>query len=462
MSETSAKAMQLSERTRRRVAALARSLTINTATNRNDRDEEEARLRQWQELLPALFPLVHQFLERHAPDAYRLVYRWPASPQASPQSPPVLLMAHYDVVPADPKDWSCDPFGGEVRDGAVWGRGALDNKLSHIALLQAVEELLETGFQPNRPIYLAFGGDEEVGGRRGAQRIAAEFAEQGVRFATTLDEGAIVAQGMLPGLDGAVGLIGCGEKGHINVELTADSGGGHASNPPHPDSGLHLARTLHRVLRKRQPVRRCSTVTDFIRALGRQFSGVSGWLLRSYPMTAPLVHRVLSRLPETDAMLRTTQALTMLRGSDAPNVLPRVVQANLNMRLLPGARVEETLQSLQGRVGTSTNVALAEGLDNNEAPPESPASGPAYSLLRESILHVWPGIPVLPYLVTATTDSRHYAGVSDTVYRFLPFELTKSDLKGIHGVDEHVSIANVDRAVDFYDGYIRRISEAQL
>ncbi len=418
---------------------------------------------RWQRTMVDLFPAVHRHLRYDAPDPFRLTYRW--YPEERDDRRPVLLMAHYDVVPASPEGWTCDPFGGDIRDGAVWGRGAIDDKLSHIAILRAAEELLQEGFRPTRPFHFAFGGDEETGGRRGAAVIARSYAEEGVRFAMTLDEGAIVARGALAGLDAPVGLIGCGEKGHINVRLSVPGGGGHAATPTRFDASVALAEALRRLFAHPLPTRRTATVDSFVRTLGRYLPGARGLLLRVYPATAPAVRAVLSRTPETDAMLRTTRAVTMLSGSDAPNVLPRRVSATINLRLLPGQTIDETLALLRRRVRgrhRPVEIALAPGWDNNEAPSESPTDGPWYDLVRRSILNIWPDIPILPYLVTATTDSRHYAAVSDCTYRFLPFELSPDDLVGIHGVDEHIAIENIHRAVEFYRRFIVHCDEMRV
>ncbi|MFP4210716.1 MAG: M20/M25/M40 family metallo-hydrolase [Alkalispirochaeta sp.] len=451
---------------------LAAGIRIPTVAQPDNPIEERARLEAWQSLMVDLFPRVHATLTVEASDPYRLVYRWdPSGGDTGSTRRPLLLMAHYDVVPADGEGWSVDPFAGVIRDEAVWGRGALDNKLSHIAILQAVEELIESGFTPTRPVYLAFGGDEEIGGGRGAHEIAETFRERGIRFAVTLDEGAIIADGIVPGVASPVALIGCGEKGHVNFRITVTSRGGHASNPPPHDAAVTFARVLSRLLGRRMRPRRTATVTAFIRAFGTVLGGINGGLLRGYPATAPLVHRVLAASPETDSMIRDTQVLTMLSGSDAPNVLPRTLRGNINVRLLPGSTVDGVLADmkrriersvLRGSLSGSVTIEPAPGVDNMEAPPESPASGPAYDTLSRVIATVWPGTPVLPYLVTATTDSRHYASVSDTVYRFLPYVLTREDIAGIHGVDEHVRLENIDRAVAFYRTWIETHDGADL
>ena len=424
-----------------RIAALRAALRVRTE------EQNRAGLVEWRGFLASCFPSTHATLRHEFHNTYALAYRW--EPRGDASDAPILLAAHYDVVPAPETGWSVPPYAGEVRDGYAYGRGAIDDKLSHVSIMIAVEELVREGWAPTRPVYLAFGGDEEVGGTRGAVQMAERFAARGIRFALTLDEGAAVVRGMMPGLVGPVGLIGCAEKGHVNVVVTLKTRPGHAATPPRPDSSYELARVLAQL--RPFPIRVPETTRAFIRALGSVVAGRTGLFLRRYPLTAPLVHRLLSRRAETDAMIRSTLALTMIEWSDTPNVLPRTIKFNLNLRLMPGESIELALRRLRIALhGLPVEIELAPGPDNNEAPPESPSSGPMYRAIETSIHSVWGKIPVLPYLVTSTTDSRHYASISDAVYRFVPMELTPDDLERIHGVDERVSVADIDRAVAFY------------
>ncbi len=146
-----------------------------------------------------------------------------------------MLLAHLDVVPAEitpAARWTHPPFAGEIADGFVWGRGALDDKIAAVSLLEAAEHLLATGFKPRRTIYLAFGHDEEVGGRQGAARIAAALGGRGVRAELVLDEGLAITRGLLGGIDRPVALVGVAEKGFADVAVTAQVTGGHSSMPP--------------------------------------------------------------------------------------------------------------------------------------------------------------------------------------------------------------------------------------
>ena len=151
-----------------------------------------------------------------------LLFRWPGS---DPGLAPILLMGHLDVVPVEPGTearWTHPPFSGAVDGAFVWGRGALDDKVSVLGLAEATELLLREGFAPRRTVYLAFGHDEEIGGNHGAAAIARTLGERGVRLAFTLDEGmGIVQRGLVPGLDGDVALVGIAEKGYVSLELAA-------------------------------------------------------------------------------------------------------------------------------------------------------------------------------------------------------------------------------------------------
>lgn len=435
----------------RRVDALVAAVQARTVSNPNDEQFEREAWSAWQQRLTTLFPTVHATLERLVLSEYALIYIWNRSALDLTTADPVLVMAHYDVVDADPDGWEDDPWAGTIRDGAIWGRGTIDDKLSHIAILQAVEELLERGYAPERPIVLAFGGDEEVSGRRGAGAIATFFRERGVRFATVLDEGAIVAEGMFPGVDAPIGLIGCAEKGHVNVHLSAVTTGGHAAHPPRRDAVQRLAQAIRSVSTQRSLIRRTATIDALVTTLGSYIPGITGAIMRLYPLTAPLVHRALSKRPETAAMLKSTKVVTMIEGSEAPNVLPQRAWANINARLLPGDSIDTLLDLTRRRTRRyGVEAHLSPGWDNNEAPPESPVDSVWFDTIARSIRTVWGDIPVVPYLVTATTDSRHYTDITDTTYRFVPVQLTASDLSGVHGKNEHISIENVHRAVSFY------------
>ena len=178
------------------------------------------------------FPLVHQHAERELIAGYSLLFTLPGSDDSLK---PVLFAGHTDVVPVDAitlDGWTHSTFDGTIADGKVWGRGAIDDKLTVLALLEALELLLGDGFTPERTIYLAFGHDEEVGGREGAAAIVEHLAAQGVELEYMIDEGGVVTEGMIRGIDRPVAIIGVAEKGYANSRLIVEEAGGHSSQPP--------------------------------------------------------------------------------------------------------------------------------------------------------------------------------------------------------------------------------------
>ena len=180
-------------------------------------------------------------MERVLLGDYTILYRWPGSDATLP---PILLTAHYDVVPVLPGTedlWTHQPFAGDIADGIVWGRGTLDDKSAVVAQLEAATLLLKAGFKPARTVYFSFGHDEEVGGTRGAAEVAAYLAEQKVRLAWSLDEGSFVLDGLLPGVKPLMAAVNVAEKGSVTLQVVAKGAGGHSSLPP-PQTAVGVLR----------------------------------------------------------------------------------------------------------------------------------------------------------------------------------------------------------------------------
>lgn len=434
-------------------AALAELIALDSVASAGDGEPDRSSLARVAPLLARHFPRAAAALEPIPFDECALCYRLAGHDQSKE---PILLTAHFDVVPADPEGWRHAPFAGTVDDDGVHGRGALDDKGSLVSIVAAVDRLVADGFTPVRDLYLAFGGDEETGGLRGAARIARWFEDHGITFACMLDEGSAIVERMLPSLRRPVALIGCGEKGHANIEVHVTGGAGHAAAPPRAQAGAILARALHRILRRRLPVHRIPLVSRFVRELGRTVGGTLGAVLRFYPVTAPIVDRVLAGGPETDAMLRTTVALTVLGGSSATNVLPGDAWANLNVRLLPGVAMTEAVEALRRRVADPrVEVRLSDGWDNNDAPPSSSPDTRWFAALSAALRDAYGPVSVIPYLITATTDSHHYRRCARTTYRFVPMRLGPEQLATIHGTNEWISHDNLARMVTTYAAFIR-------
>lgn len=429
----------------RRLAEALRRPTVSW--QEPERFDREA-FRAMQSVLEESFPRVHAALSLERVGELSLLYTWRGT---EPALRPVLLMAHQDVVPVAPGtegDWRHPPFGGEIADGFVWGRGALDVKSALMGILEAVEMLLGENFRPRRTVYLAFGHDEEVGGREGNARTAALLRGRGVRLEYVLDEGGQIAEGIVPGLRGPVALVGVAEKGFASIDLTARGEAGHSSMPPREPAAVLLGRALVRLCESPFPPRLDFTARMFAH-LGRRLAFGRRLLFANLGLFAPLAARLLSRAPKMNAALRTTVAPTLLRGGIKENVLPAEVSATVNVRIMPGESVAGALEGVRRRVADG-RIALTLRPGATEPSPVSAVGSPAWKLLRRTILEVAGDVAVAPYLVVGATDSRYYAGLSENVFRFLFNRLGPEDLKRIHGTDERIAVANYAEAVAFY------------
>jgi carboxypeptidase PM20D1 len=438
--------------------ALARAIRIETVSlSREAPPAGDAFDALWLEL-ETLFPRVHAAggLERERVATWSRLYRWPGR---DPSLAPLLLLAHTDVVPIDPgteEAWSEPPFSGVVAGGEVGGRGAIDDKGSLVAILAAEEDLLAAGFVPQRTLLLGFGHDEEIGGDDGARAIAETLAERGVHPALVLDEGGVVSEGMIPGLD-LVALVGVAEKGSVSLSLVAEAPGGHSSMPP-PQSAVGIAAAAVRTLETRPPPARLGATTRAtLYALAPELSWLPRLALGNADLlTWPLL-RVFRTNPALDAAVRTTTAATVIHGGAKANVLPKRVTATVNFRILPGDSVDGVIEHARLAISDErVRIQIAPGTSPREPSPESPAEGPAWDLLQGAIAARFPDAVVAPYLVLGGTDARHFTPICDDVYRFLPFRMTPESRTRMHGTDERLAVEDLANAVGFYRELIRR------
>lgn len=402
------------------------------------------------------FPLVHDRAEMTIISDYSLLFHVAGS---NPGLKPVLFMGHMDVVPVDDvtlPEWTHDPFAGTVADGMIWGRGTIDNKLSVMSFLEATEALLADGFEPSRSLYLSFGHDEEVGGRDGAREAAKYLEEQGIEFEFVLDEGGLVGEGLMPGVDRPVAVIGVAEKGYVNLRLRVDAPGGHSSQPP-PQTALGtLSRAVVKVEDNPFPaeltyIRQTFDAIAPYSTFGNRLAMANTWLL------APVIKSSLLGDKKSAATMRTTTAATMASGSSKSNILPTRAEAVVNFRILPG----ETAESVRDRVieiidDDRVNVIMESAINPS---PVSPTDTPGYELLARTIRGFDDNILVAPYLVQGGTDAKYFYSVSPNVYRFIMARATPDTVRRIHGIDERIPVDDYLTAIRFYNAVIRQATE---
>jgi len=442
------------------VSRFSEALTYPTVSHQEEDNRQPEIFLAFHDFLERSFPAAHATLNRETVNELSLLYRWQGQ---EPSLEPVLLMGHMDVVPVIPgteEDWQYPPFGGQIADGQIWGRGALDDKSSLMTILEAVEHLVLVGFQPRRTLYLAFGHDEEVGGHEGARIIAETFQERGVEtFAMVLDEGGFIGEG-LTGLDGKVAVIGIAEKGFVSLELHVESKGGHSSTPPdHTALGI-LSKAVTQLEEDQFPARLDGTTETMLTYVAPEMPFIARLLIGNLWLTRPVLTRLMLMDTSSAAMVRTTTAVTIMNGGVKENILPIEARAVVNHRIIPGETVESVSQRVREVIDDERISVTPLGWTGEPSPVSDPES-PAFEILGRTLLEVAGDdtIIVTPFLVIGGTDAKYYSGRSDSVFRFLPVSSDGDVMAMVHGTNERIDIESLELAVRYFAQLIRNTDE---
>lgn len=438
-----------------RLSAAIRFKTISFQQPENSGSEEFLRLRAF---IEKSFPLVRQRLTKETVGDYSLIYTWQGQDR---RLKPILLMAHMDVVPVDPtteSSWHHAPFSGDVADGYIWGRGAIDDKASVMGILEAVENLLANGFHPQRTVFLAFGHDEEIGGAGGAAKIAALLRSRGVELEYVLDEGLNIFTGIIPGFAAPVALIGVAEKGYLSLQLTVETPGGHSSAPPQRTAISSISRAIQRLEARPFPSRLSGPTREMFEFLGPEMAWGKKLALANLWLFNPLVRKQLAASPLTNAAIRTTVAPTVFNAGVKDNVLPSKATAVINLRLLPGETIDGATAHVRAAID-DPNLKITPLPVQMEPSNVSDIESPSFALINRTIRETAPEALVAPALLVAATDSRHYRALTGNIFRFLPISLGPEDTQRYHGIDERIAIQDYERCVRFYAQLIRNSNQ---
>lgn len=426
---------------------LAESIRFQTVSNQDPGQNQPG---EWDKLhgwLAATYPKAHAAMQREMLGK-TLVYTWPGS---DPAAQPVIVMAHQDVVPVTPgteKDWKYQPFAGTIAEGAVWGRGAIDDKGSLVALFEAMEALAAQGFKPKRTIYLVSGHDEEAGGS-GAAEAAKLLASRKVKALFTIDEGGIITTDT-PIINQPAMMIGVAEKGYVTLRVRADAPGGHSSMPPKEIGTINLAKALIAIHENQFPLELRGPAAGMIDVFAAKAGGMTKVAAANKWLFGGLIKKQMGDSPTSAALLHTTIAPTMLQGSPKENVLPQSAEALINYRIAPWDNSAKVLERARGAAkDLPVKVDFTERAPR-EPTPVSSSTSLGWQLIVASARAGHPGLVAAPYLVVAGTDSRSMTPVSDDVYRFAAISLATSETKMIHGTNEHITLKNLESAIAFY------------
>ncbi len=441
------------------IKRLSKAIRLKTISSQEDSKMELKPFLDFQILLEKSYPAIHNNLKKEVINQYSLLYKWPGK---NPKLEPIALLAHFDVVPVEPgtqDEWTFEPFSGEVADGFVWGRGTLDMKGSLMAIMEAIEKLLTNGFSPERTIYLAFGHDEELGGTQGAEQIMACLKKQGVQLSYTLDEGKSVLNKEISPSKKILAVIGIAEKGYLTLKLSATGLGGHPSVPPFKTSIGMLCKAMNRIEKKRMSATLTEPVDAFYHYIGPDMTFYKKMLFANKWIFKHFILFILGKSENTNAMIRTTSAPTMMLSGVKENVLPSKAHLLINFRILPGDTIKKVVEHIKKVIDDDAiTIEIFKNIISEPSPISSTDSNGFFNI-QKTICQVFPDATVSPSLVLGTTDSRHYIEVSRDRYHFTPFVFGSKDSSRIHGTNERISIKGYIRAIQYYIQLLKNSAE---
>ena len=437
----------------RAVARLQALVRIPTVSRADAAEEDTEAFEAFLAELRTQYPLLHERLELTPVTDHGLLFRWAGHDAARP----VVLMAHLDVVPVDgDATWQHPPFGADIVDGEIWGRGTLDDKGSLAGICEAVERLLERDFVPAQDVWLSFGCDEEVMGVAAPAAVAI-LRERGVTPWFVLDEGGAVAHDAFPGVEPPIAVVGVTEKGVTSLELRVDGRGGHASTPVRMDATARLARAILRLDKHPFPASAPAPTVELMQRMAPHAPAALRPLMANAARLRPVLTRALVAAgAESAAMTRTTAAVTTLSGSPALNVIASTAKAGVNVRIMVGDSVASVLAHV--RKAVDDKRVQVSVLEAGEPSPVSPTDDDAFRLLESTIVEAFPDAVPAPYVMMAATDSRFFTEICERVYRYTPFRMTKAQRQAIHSYDEHLGVEAFAEGVLWYQRLIERIA----
>ncbi len=395
-------------------------------------------------LLPKLYPDIYSVLEIKTFNGRGILFKWKGKMSESAS----VMMSHFDVVPVNEDLWDVPPFEGVIKDGVLWGRGAVDTKITLNGVMYGANCLVKNGFVPENDVYFAFSGEEEINGPF-PKEVVDYFYENNINISLVLDEGGAVVNNVFPGVKQPCGLVGIAEKGMIDVLYSTKSNGGHASAPkPHTPVGV-LSKACVSVENKPFKMRITKPVKEMFNVLGRYSTFVYRLIFANLWCFSWILDLISKKSGgEMNALLRTTVAFTQMKGSSASNVIPPESSMVSNVRINPAETVESVIEGLKKNVDdNSVEISAIHGTNPSRI---SVIDSDGYRKVESAIASTFKGAIVAPYLMVQCSDSRHYGKISDKVYRFSASDFTGEERSCVHGNNERIRVDAIKRSVEFY------------
>lgn len=435
----------------RAVERFQNMLRLPTVWGEQDPDADHAPFDAFVPTMRNLYPRVFENLELTMFETYGIMLKWKG---VNSTLAPAVLMAHHDVVSADPAGWTHDPFSAVIEDGKIWARGAVDTKCILAALFEAVDVLLSEGYVPPRDVYLCSSNCEEDNGQT-TPAMVAHFKERGITPAFVLDEGGAVIDNPPLGVTCPFAVIGVTEKGLFNAFVTTNAPGGHAATPSRDDATAKLVSALDEVQKNPPTAKLAKPIEVMLKELAARGSFGLRLVFGNLWLFRPLVLRILKSNHETAAMVRTTYALTQLAGSPSANIIPKQATATVNVRVDPSESVAAALARFKSHFDTETQFEVRSAI---EPSPVSPFENDAVFDYLRSVTHsVYPDAGIAPYIQSSCSDSRHFARICPHTYRFAGILFRGDQRTRVHGQDENLDVDAFKRGVGFYTEFIRHL-----
>lgn len=455
------------------VKRLSEAIQIPTVSTVNYDETNFDSFEKFQQFLQKSYPLIYEKMEFKTVNKHGLIFHWKGKDSSKK---PLLFLSHYDVVPVNNYDfnnpqaytpifnlkgkatpltsyqdsWTYPPFSGAVDNGRIYGRGTLDMKGMLISILEAADQLLMQNYQPEQDIYFAFGHDEEVSGRQGALKIAEYFKQNNIEFDAVYDEGGFVVSpdSVIKGINQAIALVGVAEKGFLTLEITVKGTGGHSSMPPQKGSLVLASEIIEKLNSNQMKPMLTQPIEYFLKSIGGAMDFKSRLAISNQWLLQGSLIKSLEKVPASNALVRTTTAITMAHSSDAPNVLSATTEITVNFRILQGNTVQDVLNHVK---------KLCEGYDveykvisSREPSNISSVDSPQFKKIEKTIQQNYPNAIVASYLSIGGTDAYKYEIVSNNVFRFMPIQINQYDQQLIHNDNESITIENYMRMINYF------------
>ncbi len=425
---------------------LSSAIQIKTVSYGDTLPIDTAEFKKFRVFLETTYPTVHQKLPRQIFSEFSYVFTWVGK---NPSLKPYVIMAHMDVVPVEAiaeKNWTVPSFSGMIKGDTIWGRGAIDDKASAISIFEAAEQLLKENFQPERTIYLCFGHDEEVAGKRGAAKISAWFMEQQIHPALVLDEGGQIDTEHFKDLKRPVAVIGVGEKGFVNIDLVVEKPGGHSSMPQTETAIDILNNAIVKIREHQMPARITDPIHQMFQRIGPGGSFVNRMALSNLWLFKGMLISQLEKTKETNAFVHTTLVPTIVKAGIKDNVIPSIAKATFNSRILPGETSDDVVNFVKQAIHDERVSVKKQTISLMEPSSTTSADHPMFKKIEDITYKTVSNVIASPYLVIGGTDSRYFRGFSEAVVNFIPM----TDAKGFHGIDERIPVSDLKRIIFFY------------